>query len=206
MPRPRHRELSTAEFDAWCAQKDQLDATCAAADEGGGPTLSLVPAEQRELAWPTDLIPAVIPDYDQPMRSASPIDGIALQDSRNRLAGWSADRQRLFLAALAETGSVHLASGEARLTARSAYRLRTRSPAFATAWDAALQLAVGRLSAVAFDRALNGRIEQVYRDDELIAERRVPRQSGYPLGTEPVRAQPLEHFHRRAALAVGMGQ
>ena len=27
---------------------------------------------------------------------------------------------------------------------------------------------------MAFDRALNGRIEQVYRDDELIAERRVP--------------------------------
>ena len=62
----------------------------------------------------------------------------------------------------------------ARLTARSAYRLRTRSPAFARAWDAALQLSVGRLSAIVFDRAINGRIEQVYRDDQLIAERRVP--------------------------------
>ena len=111
MPRPRHRELSTAEFDAWCAQKDQLDATCAAADEGGGPALSLVPAEQREAAWPTDLLPAVIPDIDQPMRSALPIDGVALPESRSRLAGWSADRQRLFLAALAETGSVHSPAG-----------------------------------------------------------------------------------------------
>jgi hypothetical protein len=52
--------------------------------------------------------------------------------------------------------------------------LRTRSPAFAAAWNAAQQLAVGRLSAVAFDRALNGRVEQVYSEGMLIAEKRVP--------------------------------
>ena len=45
---------------------------------------------------------------------------------------------------------------------------------FAAAWNAAQQLAVGRLSAIAFDRALNGRVEQIYRDGELIGERRVP--------------------------------
>jgi hypothetical protein len=73
-----------------------------------------------------------------------PFDGIPLEDSRKRLAGWSADRQRLFLTALAETGSVHLAAEAARLNARGAYRLRLRSPAFARAWDTAQQLAVGR--------------------------------------------------------------
>ena len=103
-----------------------------------------------------------------------PFDGVPLEDSRRRLAGWSAERQRLFLSVLAETGSVHLASSAARLSARSAYQLRTRSPAFASAWNAAQQLAVGRLSAIAFDRALNGRVEQIYRDGELIGERRVP--------------------------------
>jgi len=36
------------------------------------------------------------------------------------------------------------------------------------------QMAVGRLSPIAFDRAINGRIEQVYQDGELVAERRVP--------------------------------
>ena len=36
------------------------------------------------------------------------------------------------------------------------------------------QLAVGRLSPIAFDRSINGRIEQIYRDGELVAERRVP--------------------------------
>jgi hypothetical protein len=52
--------------------------------------------------------------------------------------------------------------------------LRTRSPAFAQGWNAAQQLAVGRLSAVAFDRALNGRVEQIYQEGTLVGERRVP--------------------------------
>ena len=38
----------------------------------------------------------------------------------------------------------------------------------------AQRLSVGRLSAIAFDRALNGRLEQVYQDGNLVAERRVP--------------------------------
>lgn len=75
---------------------------------------------------------------------------------------------------LAETGSVHLASAGARLTARSAYRLRARSPEFAAAWDTADQLAVGRLSALAFDRAINGRTEQIWQEGELVAEKRLP--------------------------------
>jgi hypothetical protein len=35
-------------------------------------------------------------------------------------------------------------------------------------------LAVGRLSAIAFDRAIHGRVEQVYHQGDLIGERRVP--------------------------------
>jgi hypothetical protein len=135
-------------------------------------------------AWPTDLLAPAPLDKgaDQsdetapgvPSVPAMPFDGVPLEDSRNRLAGWSADRQRLFLTHLAETGSVHLACGSARLSARGAYRLRARSPAFARGWDMAQRLSVGRLSAIAFDRELNGRLEQVYRDGELVAERRVP--------------------------------
>ncbi len=47
-------------------------------------------------------------------------------------------------------------------------------PAFAAAWDTADQLAVGRLSAIAFDRAINGRTEQVWQEGELVAEKRLP--------------------------------
>lgn len=120
------------------------------------------------------LPPAAPPEASSEPVTATPFDGVELDASRKRWAGWCIERQRSFLNALAETGSIHQASFEARLTARSAYRLRARSPAFAAAWDTALQLAVGRLSAIAFDRAINGRVEQIYRDDEVIAERRLP--------------------------------
>ena len=172
MPRSRrkHREMSVEEYEAWAAAQKRTDAVAEAADEGGGPRLSLVPLTEQDEGWPTDLLP-VAGDSETP---ATPFDGFELPESRNRLAGWSAERQRYFLATLAETGSVHLAASAARLSARGAYKLRTRSPAFAAAWDTALQLAVGRLSAIVFDRAINGRIEQVFEDGNLVAERRVP--------------------------------
>ena len=88
--------------------------------------------------------------------------------------GWSASRQLVFVETLAETGSVHLAAKSAGLSARSAYSLRIRSTPFARAWDAGQQLAVGRLSALVFDRAINGRVEQVWCGDELVGEKRVP--------------------------------
>jgi len=166
MARHAKRELTPEEFDDWCAATGKFEAIAKAADEEGGPSLSLVPKRERNEVWPTDLLPA--------SDKAMPFDGVELEDSRKRLAGWSAERQRLFLENLAETGSVHLAAAAARLTARSAYRLRARSPAFAAAWDTADQLAVGRLSAIAFDRAINGRTEQVWHEGVLVAEKRLP--------------------------------
>jgi hypothetical protein len=223
MKRHSPRELTVEEFDDWCAATDRIGAVAEAADEEGGPSLSLVPRAERNEVWPTDLLPPagarrvaeqragreatrmagrrvaertrstspddgpvtepILPEAESPTSaeasaapepSATPFDGIALEDSRKRLAGWSAERQRLFLTNLAETGSVHLAAAAARLSARSAYRLRARSPAFAAAWDTADQLAVGRLSALAFDRAINGRVEQVWSEGVLVAEKRLP--------------------------------
>ena len=185
MARGRAREMTLEEYDAWAKAARNVDAVAKTADEEGGPRLSLVPVKEQNAAWPTDLLPPAPRPDDTPDDAlmeggspapveAMPFDGIPLQSSRNRLAGWSADRQRMFLSALAETGSVHLAANAARLSARSAYLLRVRSPAFAKAWSVAEQLAVGRLAPLAFDRAINGRVEQVYREGELIAERRVP--------------------------------
>jgi len=176
----RARDWTPEEYNDWAAATDRVDAVAEAADEEGGPSLSLVPSKDRDIAWPTDLLPpatdpsAAAETPAEPPQAATPFDGVPLEDSRKRLAGWSAERQRLFLCALAETGSVHLAAAAARLSARSAYRLRARSPAFAAAWDVADQLAVGRLSALAFDRAINGRTEQVWHEGNLVAEKRVP--------------------------------
>ena len=175
MTRHATREWTVEEFEDWRAASDRFEAIARAADEAGGPSLSLLPATGRSEVWPTDLLPPAAPEpAPGPSVPATPFDGIPLEDSRKRLAGWSAERQRLFLVNLAETGSVHLASAAARLTARSAYRLRARSPAFAAAWDTADQLAVGRLSAIAFDRAINGRTEQVWHEGNLVAEKRLP--------------------------------
>jgi hypothetical protein len=149
-----------------------------AAGETGGPGESWLPseddpAEPQEL-YPTDLIREEPGPDGVPVRTVTPIGCEELEDSRKLLTGWSVARQRLFLEHLAETGSVHAAAGEARLSARSAYRLRARSPAFARAWDLAQQLAVGRLSALAFDRAINGALEQRFVDGQLSAEIRRP--------------------------------
>jgi hypothetical protein len=179
--------MTLEEFDAWVKASDKFDAVAEAADEEGGPRLSLVPVADREIAWRTDLLPPAEQDPAQAPDAASsdppptagpsaaePFDGVPLPDSRKRWAGWSAERQRLFLTHLAETGSVHLACAAARISARSAYRLRARSPAFAEAFDVAQQLAVGRLSALAFDRAIHGRTEQVWHEGALVAEKRMP--------------------------------
>lgn len=180
----RHaRDWTLEEYDDWCAAEQRQKAVAEAADEEGGPSLSLVPRAEREENWPTDLLPPAAAEpadagepeapADPPV-AAMPFDGVELPDSRKRLAGWSAERQRVFLTNLAETGSVHLACASARLSARSAYGLRARSPAFAAAWDTADQLAVGRLSAIAFDRAIHGRTEQVWQEGALVAEKRLP--------------------------------
>lgn len=179
MKKSAARDMTVEEYEAWSNATDRIDAIGEAADEEGGPRLSLVHPTERNAAWPTDLLPsaqdrAVEAGGGALSAAPEPFDGIPLEDSRKRLAGWSAERQRLFLSNLADTGSVHLASAAARLTARSAYRLRNRCPIFAAAWDMAEQLAVGRLSALAFDRAINGRTEQVWHEGQLVAEKKVP--------------------------------
>ena len=174
MARSKARDMTVEEFEAWAAAEGKVGALAEASEERGGPRMSLVPVIDQNDAWPTDLLPPAEQPEGEPPIAPMPFDGVELPASRKRLAGWSADRQRLFLTTLAETGCVHHASSAARLTARGAYRLRTRSPAFAKAWDTALQLSVGRLSAIVFDRAINGRIEQVYQGGELVGERRVP--------------------------------
>ena len=55
--KPSAREISVEGFDAWLAATDREEAVAKAADEEGGPRLSLVPPTDRDIAWPTDLLP-----------------------------------------------------------------------------------------------------------------------------------------------------
>ncbi|QLC25821.1 hypothetical protein HFP57_12855 [Parasphingopyxis algicola] len=92
---------------------------------------------------------------------------------RRQRNGWSAERQRLFVETLAETGCVREAAAAAGMSARSAYRLRARpdGEAFGHAWEAALRLASSRLVALAFDRVVNGMREETWKEGELVATR-----------------------------------
>lgn len=95
---------------------------------------------------------------------------------RHRHNGWAADRQRQFIATLANTGSVTEAARAAGIAVRSAYRLRhhPQGAAFARAWEAALMTAASRLTAVAFDRAITGSPRRLWRGGELVATTMVP--------------------------------
>lgn len=113
---------------------------------------------------------------DQTTPAADPLAGYDPVPLRERHDGWTAARQRLFLQALAETGSVTAAAAEAGVTPRSAYRLRAHphAHAFAAAWDWALNVATGHLVALAFERAINGMTRQKWKDGALVSETRVP--------------------------------
>lgn len=93
-----------------------------------------------------------------------------------RSNGWTADRQRIFLSALAETGSISAACQSAGITARSAYRLRAdpRGAAFAAAWNRALYVATHALTALAFERAARGSYREYWKNGELMGETRQP--------------------------------
>lgn len=83
---------------------------------------------------------------------------------KRRADGWSPDRQRAFIEALADCGSVAAAARSVGMSESTAYRLR-RSPgaeAFDRAWAAAIDAASKKLIDAAFERALVGTDEPIF--------------------------------------------
>jgi hypothetical protein len=64
--------------------------------------------------------------------------------SRERHDGWTAARRERFLDCLASQAHVRLACAVVGLSPQSAYRLRSRDPAFAAGWEDALRLGYDR--------------------------------------------------------------
>lgn len=91
-----------------------------------------------------------------------------------RKDGWSPARQRAFIEALADTGSVLTAAQIVGMSERSAQKLR-RSPgaeSFDRAWTAAIHAASKKLLDEAFERALVGSDEPVFdRDGRRVGRR-----------------------------------
>ena len=95
---------------------------------------------------------------------------------RPRHDGWTEEKQRRFIEALADTGLVSHSAKAVGMSRESANRLR-RSPhgaAFARAWDAARLHSGAALEDIAFERAIEGVEHNVYNEyGEVIATKRV---------------------------------
>jgi hypothetical protein len=119
----------------------------------------LVPS--RPLTAFDEVSPATHPDQ---------YDWLPVPRDRRRLDGWTPMKQREFIGAIADLGSVKAAAKSVRMSEESAYRLR-RAPggeAFARAWTLAIDEARHRVLEHALDRVTQGDEIEVRNRDGYI--------------------------------------
>lgn len=88
--------------------------------------------------------------------------------------GWTPERQKAFISALADTGSVSRAAAMVNMAQTNCYTLR-RAPgaeSFRRAWEAALDFGVARLKDIAFERAIDGYLVPIFVGGKLLGYRR----------------------------------
>lgn len=90
--------------------------------------------------------------------------------ARARKDGWTPARQRIFIAALADTGLVARAAKAAGMGITSAYALRRRAGAesFAAAWAQVEQAARDRALAYVIDHVMNGETVPRFHDGRFV--------------------------------------
>ncbi len=93
---------------------------------------------------------------------------------RFRHDGWTPERQKAFIEALADTGCVSRAAAMVNMAQANCYTLRRAKGAegFRRAWDAALDFGLARLKDIAFERAIEGEQVPVFVGGKLIGYRR----------------------------------
>lgn len=116
------------------------------------------------------------------MRNKVPIpreDRAALPDFtpvplRYRHDGWTPERQRAFIEALADTGCVSRATAIVNMSLEGVYYLRRQKGVeeFRAAWNAALDFGVQKLKDIAFERAIEGEMIPVFEKGKLMGYRR----------------------------------
>lgn len=109
----------------------------------------------------------------------APVPAAALPDFapvpvKPRHDGWTPERQKAFVAALADTGCVSIACRMVNMSQRSFYQLRRQPGAtsFRAAAEAAQTLGLQVIKDEAFDRALNGELIPVFVGGKLMGFRR----------------------------------
>ncbi|HEY0012675.1 MAG TPA: hypothetical protein VGB79_07455 [Allosphingosinicella sp.] len=110
-----------------------------------------------------------------PREEREPVPDFTPVPRKYRYDGWTPERQKAFIEALAETGCVDRAARMVNMAQANCYTLR-RAPGaeeFRRAWDAALDFGVKRLKDIAFQRAIEGQLVPVFVAGKMIGFRRV---------------------------------
>ncbi|MBB4152948.1 hypothetical protein GGQ80_000836 [Sphingomonas jinjuensis] len=109
------------------------------------------------------------------MADEDPLAFTPVPTSRARHNGWTPERQRRFIAALAMIGLVSVAAREVGMSAKSAYALRKRAGAeeFAIAWDRAVGSGQAHARSTAVERAIHGTLVPVFHRGKRVGARRV---------------------------------
>lgn len=104
----------------------------------------------------------------------SSLPSAPLPEASGRRDGFTVERQRRFLEALAATGSISEAAQMVGVARQTLYRHRNgpNGEAFRLAWDRAQQCTGAMLGDVAIERALNGVEEPVFWKGEQVGTRR----------------------------------
>jgi hypothetical protein len=138
----------------------------------------LTPEQLAELSQLDRLTPAQIEALEGVMEAnsyeAEALPGFVPAPLRTRADGWSPRRQEDFIRALAETGCVREAAKRVRMGVSGAYALRARDDAqsFRYAWDAAIDMAMPRMSDAAISRAIHGVPVPIFYRGEQVGETR----------------------------------
>ena len=103
-----------------------------------------------------------------------PLPDFAPVPLRYRHDGWTPERQRGFIEALADTGCVSRATAIVNMSLEGVYYLRRQKGAeeFRAAWNAALDFGVQKLKDIAFERAIEGEMIPVFTQGKLMGFRR----------------------------------
>ncbi len=109
-----------------------------------------------------------------PPNGGKPIDFTPATRRTQRHDGWTPERQRAFIEALADTGNVSRAAAMVNMSPEGAYYLRRQpgSESFRAAWSAALDHGVQRMKDIAFERAVEGELIPILAGGKLLGYRR----------------------------------
>lgn len=134
-------------------------------------TDSQSPSAPSSHQLPAHLAHEPLPELDAHGHNLADYEWVPVLRKR-RADGWSPQKQRAFIEALADGGSVTRAARAVGMSRDACYKLR-RSPGaenFDRAWSAAIAVSSKQLIDIAFDRAVNGVEEPVFdKDGQRIA-------------------------------------